>query len=211
MNFGELKEALGDLMARTDYTDVKRGQHINWAIQRIQRVANLPMMERTVEDFTDLNGAISIPYDLITLRSFYITDTNCHLEKIDLNRIRQALDRSPPPGECLRYFYRSGNFYYIVGAQDGVDVTLIYYGAWEPLTLNFESNEITLKAPEAVIYCAASYACTYFMDSRVQEMEERYQSLAEDLKLQQWNEEIATSSSQTIEPLTAPEAYPGGW
>jgi hypothetical protein len=211
MTFGELKEALGDLMARTDYTDAKRAQHINRAIRRIQRVAKLPMMERSHFVATDDRSGIDIPDDLIALKHFFIAETGCHLEKIDLNRIRQVEDRITAGQECPRYFYRVSDRYITLPKRPFEDIVLIYYAAWDPLQFDGDFNEITVKAPEAILYCAASYACTYFMDSRVQEMEQRFQAMAEDLKVEQWNEEIATSSAQTIEPTTLPEAYPGGW
>ncbi|MBO8085930.1 MAG: hypothetical protein J7D61_07810 [Marichromatium sp.] len=208
MTFGELKTALGDLMGRTDYTAAKKAEHINRAIRRITRVANLPMMEKAVEIELPPGLMAPIPDDLVALRHMFYSDTMRPIEMTDVRNVHRL---APDDIHGPRYCYRLLQSWHFVPAVPGERLWVIYHALWDPLVADGDTNEILIQAPEAVLYCAASYACTYFMDSRVQEMEQRYLSLAEDLKRQQWDQEVASGAAQTIRPSVDESAYPGGW
>jgi hypothetical protein len=209
MNLGELKTHLDDLLARTDYTDSKKTTHINRALRRIQTATQLPDMEKTVALTLDSDLSADIPSDFRGTRHMVITDGLVPCEKIDLNLAHDYQLVRPPLNP--RPYYRLMDKWYFPVADEGEEVTLVYYAAWDALAADADYNELTVLAPEAVIYGAASYACTYFMDNRVQQMEERFQAEVDELDLQIWNEEISSGSAQAIEPFQDPAAYPGGY
>lgn len=209
MNLGELKTALDDLLARTDYTDSKKVTHINRAIRRIQNAAQIPDSEKSVELTLDADLSIDIPSDLLHTRHMVIGPDLVPCEKIDLNVAHEYADMSTPLNP--RPYYRLMDKWYFPVGTEGEVVTLVYYASWDPLQSDVDFNELSVRAPEVILYGAASYACTYFMDNRVQEMEERFKAELDELELQLWNEEIASGSAQTMQPLHDPSDYPGGW
>jgi len=211
MNLGELKTSLDDLMARTDYTDSKKTQHINRALRRIQTLAQLPEMESTVGLTLDSNLSVVIPSDHFSTRDMYILESKIPCEKIHINRAKEYEDRAytelPNP---FPYYRLTTRWYYPAGVS-GTNIALVYYSLADALSVDGDFNRITTSFPEAIIYGAASFACTYFKDKRVQEMEERFQTEIDEIELQRWEEEIATGSAQTVQPLHDPADYPGGW
>jgi hypothetical protein len=209
MNLGVLKSELGDLMARTDYTGTKQVTHINRAIRRIQSAARLPEMEKAVTLTLDSTLGADIPADFRSTRHIFFTDGIIPCEKIDLNRVSDYDHVYPPLNP--RPYYRLMDRWYFPVAREGDEITLIYYAPWDPLVNDEDFNELTINAPEAVIYGAASYACTYFKDVRVTEMEERFKAELDEIMLQKWQEEIATGSAQSMRPVQDQDAYPGGW
>lgn len=209
MNLGELKTELNDLMARTDYTEAKRVTHINRALRRLQTATNLPDMEKAVELSLDSDLSIDIPSDHRHTRHIFITDDLVPCEKIDVNRAHHYVDLLNPPEP--RVYYRLMDKLYFPASKEGDTVSWIYYASWDSLVSDEDFNELTVLSPEAVIYGAATFACTYFVDARGPEMEKRFLEEVELLKLQKWNEEIATGSAQTIEPSVDHEGYAGGW
>jgi hypothetical protein len=209
MNLGELKTELNDLMARTDYTGTKQRTHINRAIRRIASAAKLPDMEKSVTLTLDATLGATIPADFSSTRHMFFSNGIIPCEKIDLNRVADYDNVYPPLNP--RPYYRLQDRWYFPVASEGDEVTLIYYGPWDPLVNDEDFNELTVMAPEAVIYCAASYAATYFVDRRVTELEERFQAELDEIMLQKWQQEISTGSAQTIRPVQNPDDYPGGY
>jgi hypothetical protein len=209
MNLGELKTELNDLMARTDYTAAKQVTHINRALRRLQTATNLPDMEKAVVLSLDSALAVDIPSDHRHTRHIFITEDLVPCEKIDINRARHYQGLTVPPEP--RVYYRLMDKLYFPGSEEGDELNWIYYAAWDALASDVDYNELTVLSPEAVIYGAAVFACTYFIDSRGPEMEKKFLEEVELLKLQKWNEEIATGSGQTMEPMMGHEGYEGGW
>jgi hypothetical protein len=210
MNLGELKTELDDLVGRTDYTAAKQTTHINRAIRRIQTLTQLPDMEATVELTLDENKSVAIPSDYRELRVIYEASTFVPFEKIDINQMYKIVGETPYT-EQPRPFFRLMERWYFPGGTEGDDIQVVYYASWDALESDEDYNELTTLAPEAIIYGAASYAATYFHDSRVMEFEDRFKAEVEELELDRWQAEISTGSGQVIQAFEDPELYPGGY
>jgi hypothetical protein len=139
----------------------------------------------------------------------FFTDGVIPCEKIDVREARRY--ENVIPSTDPRPYYRLMDRWFFPVASEGDEVTLIYYATWDALENDEDFNELTVVAPECVLYGAASYACTYFKDVRVSEMEERFKAELEELQLEIWEQEISTGSSQTIQPVQNPDDYPGGY
>jgi hypothetical protein len=209
MNLGELKSELGDLMARTDYTGSKQTTHINRAIRRIQTAAQLPDMEKAVTLTLDASLGADIPSDYRSTRHMFFTEGIVPCEKIDVRRAAEYTN--VVPSNAPRPYYRLMDRWFFPVAREGDEITLVYYASWDALENDEDFNALTVLAPECVIYGAASYACTYFKDVRVREIEERFKAELDELELELWEQEISTGSAQTIAPVQDQDAYPGGY
>lgn len=210
MNLGEVKENLGDLMARSDYTEAKKNLHVDRAIRRIQRVANLPNMEKVVKiPITSSGPVIPIPSDYMSMVHFL--NGKYAYEKVDYERLIDLDHGYLTHQGGFHYYSRIRDTWILAPAFEGDVITLVYHAAWPVMTSDTDTNSILEQAPELVIYAAAQYAAIYFIDQRAQSFENEYLKLAEDLKLQQWNMEISSSSAQTVDPVVHPDRFYGGY
>jgi hypothetical protein len=193
MNFGELKTELRDLMARTDYTNTKAGQHINRAINRLSRVQGLPNMEKAVEVVLETSPSIPIPTDFITIKHLIFGD-------VDLRKLPYSVFLTmPEQGTQPRWYSRIRAQWDVRPAAPGLEGVLIYVAEWPSLVADTDSNELLVSAPEAVLYGAASYACTYFKDTRLEEFEARYKGLAEETAEQNRRAELSSPTGMILQ------------
>jgi hypothetical protein len=210
MNRGELRAELMDLVRRTDYTIAKANSHLTRAIRRIQRVAELPNQEKVINVAVSADENIPIPTDYLSTQHFF--KGLIPFEKVSLERFARIISENFATEDPKKLFYaRAKDVWNLHPVSEGDIVTLIYHATWPIMTADSDYNSITLQAPDCVIYCAASYAGTYFMDSRTGEWEQRYNALAHELKEQQWNQEMSTSSAQSMDPVYSHDGYEGGW
>lgn len=204
MNYSQLKAEVIDLMARTDYTDTKAGLHVNRAIDRIARVAELPLMEKVIVHTLSDSPTMYIPNDYVSEKHVIVDDVA--VEKIDYARLLKIEQQGTP-----KYYSRLRDLWEFRPVMQGSVVTIIYHAAWESLENSSDVNTVTVSAPDAIIYCAASYAATYFGDNRQKEFEQRYLSLAAEVKEQHYNQEIASGAPMAIEPVIPTNEYYGGY
>jgi hypothetical protein len=193
MNFGELKTELRDLIARTDYTDAKAGSHINRAINRLSRVQGLPNMEKAAAITLATSASIPIPEDYISMGHLIFGDVE--LQKLPY----PVFLKVPEEGAQPLYYSRIRAQWDVRPAAPGLTGVLIYVAAWPNLTADSDTNELLTSAPEAVLYGAAGYACTYFKDSRIAEFEQRYTALAEETAMQHRVAELSSPTGMTLE------------
>lgn len=204
MNYAQLKAEVIDLMARTDYTDTKAGLHVNRAIDRIARVAELPLMEKVIVHTLTDSPTMYIPNDYVSEKHVIVDDVA--VEKVDYARLLKVEQQGSP-----KYYARLRDLWEFRPVNEGAIVTIIYHAAWEALANSTDVNQVTTSAPDAIIYCAASYAATYFGDSRQREFEERYLTLAAEVKEQHHNQEMASGAPMAMQPVVQPNEYYGGY
>jgi hypothetical protein len=192
MNFGEIKTLVRDLVARTDYTDTKVGEHINLAINRLSRVQGLPNMEKAVDVTLTAYGAVDIPSDFINI--VHLIFGTEELQKIPYPRLLKVTQQGPQP----YYYARMRNQFDVRPYAEGTMGLLIYVAAWPNLVNASDTNEILVSGYEAVAYAAASYAATYFQDSRLEEFESRYQALSTEMAAQAERAEMSSPTGLTL-------------
>jgi len=204
MNFGQLKTEVRDLLARTDYTDTKAGTHVNRGMNRIIRVAELPLQEKAVTVTLTDSNMMAIPDDFIAVK--HMISNGIDLEKLSYTQLLLT-DQAGDPA----FYGRIRNAFEFRPASQGLEVTLVYTKAMDDMVDSTDSNELTEAAPEAVIYAAAHYAALYFNDKRAQMFEEKYQALAAELQEQRLNEELSTGAPMGVQPAFPQDDYYGGY
>jgi hypothetical protein len=204
MNFGQLKTEVRDLIARTDYTDAKAGTHVNRGMNRIIRVAELPLQEKAVTITLTDSNLMAVPDDFIAVK--HMISNGIDLEKLSYTQLLLTEQAGDP-----KYYGRIRDAFEFRPTSAGTDVTLIYTKTMDELVNSTDSNELTGAAPEAIIYAAAHYAALYFNDRRAQMFEEKYQTLAAEVNEQHLNEELSTGAPMGVQPSFPQTDFYGGY
>lgn len=196
----EVQSQFLSLLARDDCSADLALTFITQAMQRIQRVARLPSMERLV--VYQVTGKpmsyIPVPNDLIqpkdlfvTMPTGYVTGATSSnpvtyqqssnvtvsgpLAALNLMSYRQLLEISPL--YLPTAYARLESTFQIRGSVlIGSTVELSYYGAFSDMPTLSDSNEITASSPDLVIYGALSLAGDYFSHPRTDSWEARYEA-----------------------------------
>jgi hypothetical protein len=201
MNYGELKTQFEGLLKRRDLTSTQRDAWIQQAISRIQRKLRVPSMERSGNYTTDSSGEISIPDDLVQLKSITVDATPTDLSARTLQEVlqtRKNLVGYPPTMYCRR----DGSYLLAPFPAVGTVVTVDYYAELGALVADTDSNWLSDIAPDVIIYGALSLACDWFIDKRADRFEQRFEQFAQELQDQGDLDELNNAS------MAPAHAYP---
>lgn len=191
--FADLKTDLIELLARTDITDDLAGAWINRAVDRVERVAEIPSMEAVVEATLTDAATVDIPSDYISLQDIY--SDGYGLEKMSHSQLLQISETGPRP----QYYCRLANTWMFRPAYPGMVVEYVYHAEWPDMEDPTDSNDLLAHAYELVLYTAAMYAAIYFVDSRKTEYEETARQLMDEVKEQHMNQELSGGTAQTLQ------------
>ena len=200
MTYADMQAQFLAILNRDDCTDTLAQTFLQQAIQRIQREARLPSMERLlVITPTAPMSFIDIPADLIQPIDLFVQSAN------GSGYTPPWLGVTPPPGLGITYTplkhvtYRDlmripasdiPQAYARVQSQfavrgwipAGTETQLLYYGAFTPLASADSANELTASAPDLAIYAALSLAADYFQIEQGAQWEARYQQILSDVQ-----------------------------
>ena len=165
------------------------------AVQRIEREARLPCMERLlVINPTSPMNAIDIPTDFLAPIDIYVqsADSECWAPPylgqtvpagigLTFTALKHMTYREllgVPASDVPRAYARIQSQFQIRGwVPASVQTQLLYYGAFTPLQDETSSNELTAACPDLAIYAALSMASDYFQHEAGPLWEQRYQQI----------------------------------
>ena len=165
MNKGELRSHMLALLNRSDCTDALANTFLDQAIARIERTLRVPSMEQQHIYTIDSASGVSelfMPSNLI--------------EMVDIHADGRALVRLPSHemvesqktgaiGNPI-YFTRVQGVLKIHPKPTSGSVYLNYYGEFDDLVNDSDTNSLTSIASDLIIYTALGYASDYFLDER---------------------------------------------
>ena len=184
MVFSDFQTIFTNWLNRSDLDAPTMNIIIDRAMARVNREARLTGMERTYTpaadqpDGTWLN--IAIPTDFIAME-YFMADGRM----IDPCTLGQVL-RMPNVAGHPRGFARQGG-YWLLKPRATHNVTVVYYGQFDPLVNPTDTNSLLAAAPEVLLWAALSYAGDFFKMEETQTWEQRYQD--ELSKLQQQSQD----------------------
>lgn len=196
MNFGELKTHFQNLLNRSDLTTALSETFINQGIARIQRQLRVPMNEK-VQNYTlsAQTSSLTLPTDFLEIISLYHS-TN-ELERVSTRRFRE-LQGSVYTG-TPKYFARQQEKVNIYPEPTSGTLVLYYYGEFDPMTADSDENILAQVAPDLIIYAALTYAADWFLDSRGELFEQKYNQFLTEIQ-EQANDQEMNGGVQRIEP-----------
>ena len=196
MNYGDIKEHFNDLLNRSDITPALTTRFIDQGISRIQRQLRVPMMEKTKKfTITSRTGAITLPSDFLEIISIYHTTNK--LERIPLKRFRH-LSSMTYAGVPLFFSRVQEAIQFYPEPADG-DLILYYYGEFESLTEDTDTNILLKVASDLVLYASLTYASDYYLDERSTVFDTKFNQFLMEIQ-EQANDQELNGGTTAIAP-----------
>lgn len=199
MNYGELKSHFEALLNRSDNTSALTETFITQGISRIGRQLRTAMSEK-LQSFalTSKTSAFTLPSDFIEIISLYYDDRQ--LIRLPMAKFR-PYTKSSATGSP-KYFTRQQESIFLHPAPTDGTLVLYYYGDFDELSADSDTNALTNAAPDLIIYAALTYAADFYLDERAELFEAKYQGFLAEIQ-EQANDQELNGSSNTIAPAYA--------
>lgn len=191
MNYGQVKAQFLGLMNRRDLTanTSLADTFVQQGILRIHRELRGPLLEKKViVTITAPYTGLAIPSDLLELIHIIPESSNARLDKVDITRATQGAETTGTP----EVYERSGGVW-VLGPSPGIGdlIDISYYAETSQLTLDADTNILTLSAWDLIVYAALSFGGQYYNDKRTPSFEERYQQILGLLQAQGDDDELS--------------------
>ncbi len=196
MNYGEVKSHFEALLNRSDNTSALTTTFIEQGIRRVARMLRSGMNEKVqVITLSQPTASITLPSDFLELISLYYKDRE--LVRLPNSQFRPYAD-NPVKGKPDHFTRQQETLFIHPQPSDG-DITLYYYGDFDPLSSDTDSNALTVSAPEVVIYAALTFSADYYLDERASLFEQKFQTFLAEIQSQANDQEL-NGSTQVIAP-----------
>lgn len=181
MNKAAIRSQFKALLNRNDCSNTLADTFIDQAVGRIQRTLRIPTMERMATVGFDLfPDSFLLPPDFLEFIDIYFDDTTGGRKLQQL--ARGSFLMQPKTGGKPSCYVRTGASVQVKPQPSpGATLSLLYYGELTDLVADEDQNEITVIAPELVIYAALSFAADYFVDERREAFESVYTRTYQEL------------------------------
>ena len=196
MDYGEVKSHFEALLNRSDNTSALTTTFIDQGIRRIARQLRSPMNEKVqVITLSAQTASITLPSDFIEFISLYYKDRE--LIRLPNSQFRKFAD-NPVQGRPNHFTRQQETIFIHPQPSDG-DLTLYYYGDFDTLSADSDSNALTLTAPDLLIYAALTFAADYYLDERAAIFEQKFLTFLTEIQTQADDQEL-NGSTQQIAP-----------
>jgi len=196
MNYGEVKSHFEALLNRSDNTSALTTTFIDQGIRRITRQLRSAMNEKVqVITLSSQTASLTLPSDFIELISLYYKDRE--LIRLPNAQFRTYAD-NPVRGKP-HHFTRQQEAIFIHPQPSDGELTLYYYGDFDALSADSDSNALSATAPDLLIYSALTYAADYYLDERATLFEQKFQTFLTEIQ-EQANDQELNGSTQQIAP-----------
>jgi len=196
MNYGEVKSHFEALLNRSDNTSALTTTFIEQGIRRITRQLRSAMNEK-VQVFTlsAQTASFTLPSDFLEIISLYYKDRE--LLRLPNSQFRKFAD-NPVQGKPVNFTRQQEAVFIHPQPSDG-DLTLYYYGDFDALSADSDTNALTETAPDLLIYAALTYAADYYLLDQAALYEQKYQAFLAETQGQADDQEL-NGSAQQIAP-----------
>ena len=196
MNYGEVKTHFESLLNRSDNTAALTETFIGQGIRRVSRQLRAGMNEQVQNiTLTSQTAAFTLPSDFIEFIDLYYK--NRVLIRLPNSQFR-AYTESPVAGRPTHFTRQQESVFIHPQPSDG-ELVLYYYGDFDQLTADADTNALTTSAPDLLIYAALTYAADYYLDERASIFEQKYQAFLQEVQ-EQANDQELNGSTQQIAP-----------
>jgi hypothetical protein len=196
MNYGDLKTHFNNVLNRSDITTALTTTFIDQGIARVQRQLRTPMQEAlTTYTLTDQTEYITLPNDFIEIVSLYYLNTE--LTRVPMSKFR-SLNANNYSGNPTNFTRQQEKLYLFPQPSSG-SVYLYYYNEFAPMTADSDENNLAKVAPDLLIYSALTYAADYYLDTRTEAFEAKFNQFLLEVQ-EQANDAETNGGVQRIQP-----------
>ena len=140
-------------------------------------------------------ASITLPSNFLELISLYYKDRE--LIRLPNSQFRPYAE-NPIQGKP-DHFTRQQEALFIHPQPSDGELTLYYYGDFDALSADSDSNALTESAPDLLLYAALTYAADYYLDERATIFEQKFQAFLTEIQ-EQANDQELNGSTQQIAP-----------
>ena len=199
MNYGDLKTHFNNVLNRSDITTALTTTFIDQGIARVQRQLRTPMQEAlTTYSISGQTDYITLPNDFLEIISLYYLNTE--LTRVPMSKFR-SLNANNYSGNPT-HFTRQQEKLYLFPQPSSGSVYLYYYNEFTPMTADSDENNLAKVAPDLLIYSALTYAADYYLDTRAEAFENKFNQFMLELQ-EQANDAETNGGTQRIQPTYA--------
>lgn len=165
MNKGELRSHMLALLNRSDCTDALADTFIDQAIARIERTLRVPSMEQQHIYTIDSASGVSEVF----IPSNFIEMVDIHFDGRALVRLpNHEMVEAQKTGSVgnPEFFCRVQGTLQLHPKPTIGSLYLNYYGEFDALVDDGDTNSLTVIASDLIVYTALGYASDYFLDER---------------------------------------------
>ena len=203
MKLADVKALFRGLLNRDDLEEGQDETFLALGLGRIQRELRAPLMERV--HYAD---AVDQPMETLPLPADYLEGIEVLVNGTPLSResYRGLMQMGTVNGSMPSLYARYRNTLYFRGAiPPGMRVEILYYGEFTPLVDDEADNELTLAAPELLVYAALCWAGDHFRMDQKMDWEARYQAILQSVHEQARADDF--SGSLAISPAYHDPGY----
>ena len=196
MNYGDLKSHFNDLLNRSDITTALTERFIDQGIARIQRQLRTPMSERVLNiTITGQTESLTLPSDFMEIISLYMNEYE--LERVTMRKYREVANTAVEGKPTM--FVRQAEKILVYPQPTSGTLSLYYHGEFPALSADSDSNVLTNAAPDLIIYAAATFAADFYLDTRADVFETKFNQFLIELQ-EQANDQELQGGTQSILP-----------
>lgn len=196
MNYGDLKTHFNNVLNRSDITTALTTTFIDQGIARVQRQLRTPMQEAlTTYTLSGQTGYITLPNDFIEIVSLYYLNTE--LTRVPMSKFR-SLNANNYSGNPTNFTRQQEKLYLFPQPSSG-SIYLYYYNEFAPMTADSDENNLAKVAPDLLIYAALTYAADYYLDTRTEAFEAKFNQFLLEVQ-EQANDAETNGGVQRIQP-----------
>ena len=196
MNYGDLKTHFNNLLNRSDITTALTTTFIDQGMARVQRQLRTPMQEAlTTYNLSSQTEYVSLPNDFIEIVSIYYLNTE--LTRVPMSKYR-SLNANNYAGNPTNFTRQQEKIYLFPQPSSG-DVTLYYYNEFTSMSADSDENNLAKVAPDLLIYAGLTYAADYYLDTRSNAFETKFNQFLLEVQ-EQANDAETNGGVQRIQP-----------
>jgi len=196
MNYGDLKTHFNNVLNRSDITTALTTTFIDQGIARVQRQLRTPMQEAlTTYTLSGQTEYITLPNDFIEIVSLYYLNTE--LTRVPMSKFR-SLNANNYSGNPTNFTRQQEKLYLFPQPSSG-SIYLYYYNEFAPMTADSDENNLAKVAPDLLIYAALTYAADYYLDTRTEAFEAKFNQFLLEVQ-EQANDAETNGGVQKIQP-----------
>ena len=189
----QMRTDIKRIFGRTDVLNTDIDKAIRQSIRRIERLSDLPKQEIVTESVLDAASSIPVPDDLVQITDIIVGGTA-------LQR-RHTPDwlRTEQDGSAARYFTLFNNRIKVAPDAAGQSIILAYYGRFPVPMADGDTNYLMDWAEDVTTYGALSFLANAFEDAREPTYEEKFLTLAGEIREEVLDQKMTTSSGMVLE------------
>jgi|TARA_R110000772_G_scaffold92549_5_gene189508 hypothetical protein len=196
MNYGDLKTHFNNVLNRSDITTALTTTFIDQGTARVQRQLRTPMQEKVASyTLSSQTEYITLPNDFIEIVSIYYANTE--LSRVPMSKFR-SLNANNYSGNTTNFTRQQEKIYLFPQPSSGT-LYLYYYSEFNPMSADSDENALAKVAPDLLIYAGLTYAADYYLDTRSDVFETKFNQFLLEVQ-EQANDQETNGGVQSIQP-----------